>query len=638
MLRFSSTRSLLLLAILVLPCWSQDSADFFFGDYQGVYANLLAPSAAVFDAQGKLYVAEAGAHRVQVLDQNGARQRKWGRWGNKPGRLREPSGLALVNQQVWVVDRGNHRLQIFSKKGRFHKVVGALGKAAGQFFQPTGLAFDAVNQRIAVADTGNARVQILNVAGQPLHVLEQDAEGGSLAKPVALAFDPNGNLYVVDQARNRIVRFDSNGNPLPSWGDYGPHFGLLDAPSACVWHGNQLWVADRKNHRLQAFQPDKGAVTLWGLHEITPHSGMGKLHYPDVLAIAPDGQQAVVGESIEHRLQFFAVAETEQVVQEALPSAGIRRRTHFGSYLDITENWMLAAEPENHYVFVFDLRRELPVIVNKFGERGSGLGLLNQTMGIAQLPARGEVVALDAINRRVQFFKVDLDRKAPLGFYPKGIGFSWGVSFKFFEEVGALQRVAAFVAVRPNGNGQLYLLDRHNRTIMLFDPASRKAEVVLPKQAGWPVEDPTDFVYDAANQRFLVVDRLNACVWDVHQSGTQFKKIGKRGKKKSRFSSPFGIALDAQHNIWVTDAWHDRVMQFHSNGRFIKAFGSRGDRMGQFWFPQGIAVDAKGRLIVIDRGNHRAQMFTAKGEWITTFGAGRAVNARNVPKGKEPLQ
>ena len=68
--------------------------------------------------------------------------------------------------------------------------------------------------------------------------------------------------------------------------------------------------------------------------------------------------------------------------------------------------------------------------------------------------------------------------------------------------------------------------------------------------------------------------------------------IGSRGEEPGKFVWPSGIALDSDKNVYVTDAWMDRVSVFTPDGEFIRSFGSSGDGKAQFKRPSGITIDA----------------------------------------------
>ena len=121
----------------------------------------------------------------------------------------QPHGVVEAsNKELFVSDRNNDRIVNYDIHGRFIEEIGKEDLAL-----PTGIAADELHH-FAVCDTDNDRVLRYDTGG---HL---DAELGSFGrgrrqfnKPTDLAFDPAGNLYVVDKGNERIQVFDRNLRP-----------------------------------------------------------------------------------------------------------------------------------------------------------------------------------------------------------------------------------------------------------------------------------------------------------------------------------------------------------------------------------------------------------------------------------------
>jgi DNA-binding beta-propeller fold protein YncE len=95
---------------------------------------------------------------------------------------------------------------------------------------------------------------------------------------------------------------------------------------------------------------------------------------------------------------------------------------------------------------------------------------------------------------------------------------------------------------------------------------------------------------------------------------------GGYGVEPGQFVWPSGIALDSDRNIYVTDAWTDRISVFSESGDFLRSFGSPGDGSGQFRRPSGIAIDEDDNLLVVDTLNHRVQRLSRDGCYLSEWG------------------
>jgi len=69
------------------------------------------------------------------------------------------------------------------------------------------------------------------------------------------------------------------------------------------------------------------------------------------------------------------------------------------------------------------------------------------------------------------------------------------------------------------------------------------------------------------------------------------------------------VAVDSSANVWVADAFNNRIEEFSSTGTFLQTFGTFGTGNGQFNEPLGVAVDSSGHVWVVDRINNRVEEF-----------------------------
>lgn len=91
-------------------------------------------------------------------------------------------------------------------------------------------------------------------------------ESAKQFKPTGIAVAPDGRFWVADgYGRGWVHAYDADGNWLHCWGGPGSEDGQFKTPHGISYDGRgatpRLLVADRENHRLQAFDLD-GRVTL----------------------------------------------------------------------------------------------------------------------------------------------------------------------------------------------------------------------------------------------------------------------------------------------------------------------------------------------------------------------------------------
>jgi sugar lactone lactonase YvrE len=114
------------------------------------------------------------------------------------------------------------------------------------------------------------------------------------------------------------------------------------------------------------------------------------------------------------------------------------------------------------------------------------------------------------------------------------------------------------------------------------------------------------------------------------------------------FRSPYGIAVDASGNLYISDSSNHKIRKIDASG-VVTTFagsGSAGNTNGtgvaaSFHYPDGLALDAHGNLYVADSGNHQIRKIDPNGVVTTLAGSGSSgrVNASgtsatfNTPSG-----
>jgi len=73
--------------------------------------------------------------------------------------------------------------------------------------------------------------------------------------------------------------------------------------------------------------------------------------------------------------------------------------------------------------------------------------------------------------------------------------------------------------------------------------------------------------------------------------------FGSNGNGNGQFNSPYGIIVNSNGNIIVSELYNHRIQIFKFEGNFISTFGSQGNANGQFKHRRGMAVNSKGNII-----------------------------------------
>ena len=160
------------------------------------------------DSTGNYYVAEYGEYdRIQKFSPDREFLLEWGGHGAEPGQFARPQCLAFdADDRLWVADACNHRIQIFDTAGTLLGMWGTQGHAPGQLSYPYGLALDG-RGHVYICEFGNHRVQKLTLAGQSVATWGHEGRRpGQLFNPWSLVYDSQGGVHVLDSNNHRVQR------------------------------------------------------------------------------------------------------------------------------------------------------------------------------------------------------------------------------------------------------------------------------------------------------------------------------------------------------------------------------------------------------------------------------------------------
>ncbi len=104
-------------------------------------------------------------------------------------------------------------------------------------------------------------------------------------------------------------------------------------------------------------------------------------------------------------------------------------------------------------------------------------------------------------------------------------------------------------------------------------------------------------------------------------------EAGVAGRDTAHFDGPTDVVVAPSGDVFVSDGHEDasnnRILKFTRDGKFVKQWGGTGSAPGQFLVPHALALDSRGRLFVADRDNNRIQVFDQDGKFLeawTQFG------------------
>lgn len=100
-------------------------------------------------------------------------------------------------------------------------------------------------------------------------------------------------------------------------------------------------------------------------------------------------------------------------------------------------------------------------------------------------------------------------------------------------------------------------------------------------------------------------------------------KAGVAGEGPDVFNQPTDVVVAPNGDIFVADGHREtgnnRIVKFSKDGKFSKTWGHKGTGPGEFHEPHTIALDSQGRVFVGDRVNNRIQIFDQDGKFLAEW-------------------
>ena len=121
--------------------------------------------------------------------------------------------------------------------------------------------------------------------------------------------------------------------------------------------------------------------------------------------------------------------------------------------------------------------------------------------------------------------------------------------------------------------------------------------------------------------QIVVTDNFGNCVYVFDENGNCFIKSRGEGSNTGQFQYPDGISFLNVNEVLIADYSNNRIQRLNiQTGTVTKSYGKKGKEKGEFGRPINVTVDDEERIVVTERGNDRIQVISKEGESIFTFG------------------
>lgn len=496
--------------------------------------------------------------------------------------------------------------------------------------------------------------------------------------------DFDGNIYLAETKKHRILKYNQSGFMIHKWGRKGNKVGLMDHPFDIIFDKKEsLYVADSTNHRIQKFSLHgqfKGSYGRMG-------TGEGQFLFPAKLAIDSKGN--------------IYVANRLNDIQQFDSNMNYKKRWHITDreiagmaiYENIINNekFMYVID-SNRDVYQYDLNTNTVYSWSA----ASGHPELQYCGGISVDP-NGLIYVLDG---SIQTFNKDGIRTGEWGLpfcesgncfsLPMGMAFDWNHdkayvsdwdSLYIFTKEGELKNKLSYYSDLPGEMNEprsieiykqkVYIADRNNHRIQIFDKELNSTEtwneysddhdehfnffypeviysdiegniyisnngarslLIFNKDKKFKYqfqyfqgleEENVRYTAIAVNENILYLfENIQCRILKINMDDnfSIIKIIGQKGTSEGKFSQCNEICLDSNGYIYVVERENSRVQKLDPDGNFVMMFGQNGTDVGQFQDPRAIAINSMDEIFVSDGFNY-IQQFDSKGKYLFKFGS-----------------
>jgi sugar lactone lactonase YvrE len=484
-------------------------------------------------------------------------------------------------------------------------------------------------------------------------------------EPAGLVATSTGDVYFTDISGHRILHLSPYGN-LRVWAGDGregnedggrmeAHFRTPGGIGRDV-QGN-LYIADTGNHCIRQISPQGQVTTLKNSLQVS-------LLRPNAVVVAATGD-IYVSAPAQHAIYILPrTAPARKLIQldpgqlvtamalDALGrlwyadtqglwryEQGQRLRlaqagnafTRLSALAFTSDQELYVADAVRHQVMRFTGQGMQVIAGTGQAGFGDGPGREAQFSFPAGLTAdgRGRLYLSDARNARIRRLTPNgenwrVETLARTG--TQGFGDS-----RTEDELGMPHGVAAV----PHHDDLVVSDYLHNR-ILRVSPQGLVRPLQTPEQQkATPMYLPAGVAYGPSGDLYVAASGGHR-LYRIAPDGTGHVLAGSGEAKFSdgwgdsaHFNLPFGIAVDAQENIYVADQGNHRIRKIMRTGQVVTfaGTGAAGFREGaaaqaQFNYPSGLAFLPDGSLLVADSWNHRLRRIDAQGQVTTWAGTG----------------
>ncbi len=483
---------------------------------------------------------------------------------------------------------------------------------------PRGVAVDS-NGNIYVGDVNNHRVIRIDGATKNSSVLAGTGSSGfsgdggaatsaQLNEPYGVAVDSSGNVYIADTGNRRIRRVTiSTGNisTFAGTGASGNH-NAFRTSATFSWiydvaadSSNNLYMADRSNSLVRLLTASTGQVSNF----FGPQIGGRSLGAPEGVGLDSSGNLWVTNQTNHHVFKRTSAGTGSHFAGSLTFGPGFGGDGFAATSARLSQPRDAAADSSGN-VYIADSGNHRIRRVDTSGNISTFAGT-----GAASSTGDGGAASSATLNSPE---KLALDSSDNIY-----IGETNGNRVRKIDTAGIISTIAGLGPTAVGDGG-----------------AAASASLNLPSGAA---ADAAGNIYiaDATNNRIRKIDASTGNISTIAGTGTAGNTGDGAAATSATLSSPYGVALDSDGNVYIADTGNNRVRKVTVSSGNIAALAGTGTAgftgdgaaatSATLRSPRGVAVDSSGDVYIADSQNERIRKVTiSTGNIETIAGTGTA--------------
>ncbi|CAF4520227.1 unnamed protein product, partial [Rotaria sp. Silwood2] len=560
-----------------------------------------------FDGYQNLYVADTTNHRIQYYPRGTSIGTTVagspGTYGSTYAQLYNPYAIYVdSNRAMYILDTSNYRVLRWQFGDSLGYVV-AGGNGNGGAYTQIGASYAMFvdsQSNVYVSESGNHRVTLWLSTNATAGILVAGGNGAGstserLYNPWGIYVDSNQTMYIVDRTNHRVQLWlngaISGTTVAGATGSAGPWAYQLSSPTSLLLDQyGYVYILDFGNDRIQKWLPGASYGTTVVSASFSNPYGM-QFDLLNNLVVADTSNHRIVSFGVFcGMLKYCIIFSIHEMSFQILAATTTTTRpppTTSPTPICATAQW----------------NQTFSILAGITGSIGTSTTLLRNPYD-AVLDGYQNLYVADQANHRIQYFP----RGTTTGITVAGSSGSAGSTYSQLYNPSAIY---------VDSNRAMYILDTTNYRVLRWqfgDPfgyvvaggnGAGAALTQITTSYGMFVDSQSNvYVSESGNHRVTLWLSTNATAGILVAGGNG------AGSTSERLNSPWGIYVDVNRSIYISDYSNHRVQLWKSASSGVTVAGTTGDP-GPYAYqlnnPTGVTIDPYGYIYVLDSANDRIQ-------------------------------